>query len=241
MRLPCTLLLMVLLPPVAAQKPVDIHHLNCGKDRRVDGCLEAELHWTSSGATFTEPGKAASWGCSGALRIRCVRDARGTVWEYMTHYRPWPVRARVLDTLRIVRTDFGAFTVEHVRPRSDSLMGVAGTDRTTRPLKVHDTLTVDGGTVPGELAQGCMRRLRGRPITLLHLVTNDNGPIHAYVWSEETGLLRMVVPNAPRPADEMQLRGPGPGVPGLKEIKPSCPRKAALFAWLGDAARERWP
>ncbi len=139
------------------------------------------------------------------MRMRCAATPDSLTWEYMRYCEPWPARANVLDTLRIIRLVDGRFKEAHAVPYRTTDWNVAGVHTTTRPLLVEDSMLIAARSLPRKARSGCMSVYKYHTFTVLLLRTADEGPVHHYAWTPETGLLFLVVPDRPAEGEVQQV------------------------------------
>jgi hypothetical protein len=218
-----------------AQIP-DLFTLICSDDIRVEGCLGGSLAWSSEGNDPLGQG-TTSWQSSMHMRMRRAAVQDSLTWEYMRYCEPWPVRANILDTLRIIRHSDGRFVETHAVPYRTQEWDVAYVRTTTRPLLVEDTITIKARSLPRKTRTGCLSVYRSHTFTVLLLRTADEGPEHRYAWTAETGLLYMIVPDAPSKDEVQQLIRPHPSAARFMLVDMAGESRNALIDALAERAK----
>jgi hypothetical protein len=220
-----------------AQAPVaDLFSLACADDIRVEGCLGGSLAWTYVGNDLVDGG-TSTWHSSQHMRMRRMDHVDSLVWEYMRYCEPWPVRANVLDTLRIIRLADGHFVESHAVPYRTDNWKVAGVRTTVRPLLVEDTVVVKARSLPRKARTGCMAVYRSHTFRILLLRTADEGPPHHYAWTPETGLLYMIVPDRGDSGEVQQLIKPEPSNFRFMQVEMAGEGREALIAAMVERSR----
>ncbi|MBL8000826.1 MAG: hypothetical protein JNL05_02585 [Flavobacteriales bacterium] len=208
----------------------------CSDDIRVEGCLGGSLAWSSEGNDLLGQG-TTSWHSSMHMRMRRSAEPDSLTWEYMRYCEPWPVRANILDTLRIVRRSDGRFVEARAVPYRTGDWNVAGVRTTRRPLLVEDTIPIKARSLPREARSGCLSVYRTHTFTVLILRTADEGPAHRYAWTAETGLLYMIVPDSPDDDEVQRILQQKSNNACFKQLQPSGDGRAALVEALSERAR----
>jgi hypothetical protein len=231
-------LLAAMLPTVSAHAQLtDIFNVRCPGEVRVGECLGGSLSWRSKGASLTED-KPTVWYNSEHIRLRRLASVDSVTWEYMRSCEPWSGRYEVLDTLRIVHSKDGGFREIYAVPYRSPTWTVAGVTTTTRDLMVEDTIAIAPGSLPRKARTGCLARYRRHTFQVLLLRTTDDGPVHRYAWTEETGILYMWVPDEPIDDEVQAILQFTPSTATFKLIQPGNDRRKALFTALASRILE---
>jgi len=115
---------------------------------------------------------------------------------------------------------------------------VAGVTTTTRDLMVGDTIAIAPGSLPRKARTGCLAGYRRRTFQVLLLRTTDDGPVHRYAWTEETGIFCMWVPYEPVDHEVQAILQLAPGTATFNLVQPGEDRRKALFVFLASRILE---